>query len=67
MTKTIRSLERGLQALKALHATPISSLHDIYEQTRIPKPTLLRILLTLEQSGPGIAKACRRRYRISSG
>ncbi|NOJ41011.1 helix-turn-helix domain-containing protein [Bradyrhizobium australiense] len=67
MTKTIRSLERGLQALKALHATPISSLHDIYEQTRIPKPTLLRILLTLEQSGLVSRRLADGRYRISSG
>ena len=51
MTKTIRSLERGLQVLKALDAAPISSLQEIHQQTRISKPTLLRILLTLEQSG----------------
>jgi IclR family transcriptional regulator, mhp operon transcriptional activator len=51
MTKAIRSLERGLQVLKALNATPISSLQDVYRLTQIPKPTLLRILHTLEQSG----------------
>jgi DNA-binding IclR family transcriptional regulator len=44
MTKAIRSLERGLQVLKALNATPISSLQDVYRLTQIPKPTLLRIL-----------------------
>ena len=47
MTKTIRSIERGLQVLKALNATPISSLQDVYRLTRIPKPTLLRILQRL--------------------
>lgn len=67
MTKTIRSLERGLQALKALHATPISSLQEIYQQTRIPKPTLLRILLTLEKSGLVSRRLADGRYRISSG
>jgi IclR family mhp operon transcriptional activator len=66
MTKTIRSLERGLQVLKALNAAPISSLHDIYRLTRIPKPTLLRILLTLEQSGIVSRRLADGRYRVSS-
>jgi IclR family mhp operon transcriptional activator len=66
MTKTIRSLERGLQVLKALHAMPISSLQDIYQLTRIPKPTLLRILLTLQQSGVVSRRLADGRYRISS-
>jgi IclR family transcriptional regulator, mhp operon transcriptional activator len=66
MTKTIRSLERGLQVLKALNAAPISSLHDIYRLTRIPKPTLLRILLTLEQSGVVSRRLADGRYRVSS-
>jgi IclR family mhp operon transcriptional activator len=66
MTKTIRSLERGLQVLKALNATPISSLQDVYRVTRIPKPTLLRILLTLEQSGVVSRRLADGRYRVSS-
>jgi IclR family mhp operon transcriptional activator len=66
MTKTIRSLERGLQVLKALNAAPISSLQDIYRLTRIPKPTLLRILLTLEQSGLVSRRLADGRYRVSS-
>lgn len=67
MTKTIRSLERGLQVLKALNAAPISSLHDIHRLTRIPKPTLLRVLLTLEQSGIVSRRLADGRYRVSSG
>ena len=66
MAKTIRSLERGLHVLKALNATPISSLQDIYRSTRIPKPTLLRILLTLEKSGAVSRRLADGRYRISS-
>ena len=49
--KMIRALERGLQVLDALQSNPIASLHDIYGATRIPKPTLLRILRTLERGG----------------
>ncbi|WKA25800.1 helix-turn-helix domain-containing protein [Bradyrhizobium roseum] len=66
MTKTIRSIERGLQVLKALNATPISSLQDVYRLTRIPKPTLLRILHTLEQSGMVSRRLADGRYRIST-
>jgi IclR family mhp operon transcriptional activator len=66
MTKTIRSIERGLEVLKALNATPISSLQDVYRLTRIPKPTLLRILHTLEQSGVVSRRLADGRYRIST-
>jgi IclR family transcriptional regulator, mhp operon transcriptional activator len=66
MTKTIRSLERGLQVLKALNASPISSLQDLYRLTHIPKPTLLRILLTLEQAGTVSRRLADGRYRVSS-
>ncbi len=65
MTKTIRSLERGLQVLKALQAAPISSLQDIFLHTRIPKPTLLRILLTLQNSGVISRRLADGRYRMS--
>src|SRR6478672_13243687 len=51
MVKTVRGLERGIQVLQALQAQPISALHDIHVATKLPKPTLLRILHTLEQSG----------------
>lgn len=67
MTKTIQSLERGLRVLKALNAAPISSLQDIYRLTHIPKPTLLRILLTLEQAGIVSRRLADGRYRVSSG
>src|SRR5262249_31927489 len=66
MTKTIRCLERGLQVLRALNATPISSLRDVHRLTGIPKPTLLRILLTLEQSGAVSRRLADGRYRISA-
>jgi IclR family mhp operon transcriptional activator len=66
MTKTIQSLERGLRVLQALHATPISSLQDVHHLTGLPKPTLLRILLTLERSGMVSRRLADGRYRISS-
>ena len=63
---TIRSLERGLKVLRALQEQPISSLHDIHQQTRISKPSLLRILHTLEHSGLIARRLADGRYRISA-
>ena len=62
----IRSLERGLKVLQALQENPISSLHDIHQTTRISKPSLLRILYTLELSGLVIRRLGDGRYRISA-
>jgi IclR family mhp operon transcriptional activator len=47
--ETMRGLERGIRVLEALESKPISSLHDLHLATGIPKPSLLRVLKTLEQ------------------
>ena len=64
--KSIRSLERGLYVLQALQEQPISSLHDVYRSPGIPKPTLLRILHTLEQAGVVSRRLADGQYRISA-
>ena len=64
-SETIRALERGLRVLQVLQSNPISSLHDIHVATKISKPSLLRILHTLEAAGlisRRLADGC---YRIS--
>jgi IclR family mhp operon transcriptional activator len=66
MAKTIRSLERGLQVLRALQENPIASLSDIHHWTKLSKPTLLRILLTLEQTGLVTRRLGDGRYRLSA-
>lgn len=48
-SETIRGLERGLRVLEALEAKSISSLQDLHLTTGIPKPSLLRVLHTLER------------------
>jgi IclR family transcriptional regulator, mhp operon transcriptional activator len=65
-TQTIRSLERGLQVLRALQPNRISSLADIYAVTGIPKPTLLRILNTLIREGVISRRLADGHYRISA-
>jgi IclR family mhp operon transcriptional activator len=63
---TIRSLDRGLRVLRALQNHPIASLHDVYLETHISKPSLLRILNTLENSGFVSRRLGDGRYRISA-
>lgn len=47
----MRGLERGLMVLEALEGHSSLSLRELYQQTQLPKPTLLRILATLEANG----------------
>jgi len=49
--KSIRALARGLEVMKALEERGAASLHDLAGATGLAKPTLLRILLTLESHG----------------
>jgi IclR family mhp operon transcriptional activator len=44
-------LERGLQVIGLLEANPMLSLQELHGATRISKPSLLRILTTLERAG----------------
>jgi IclR family mhp operon transcriptional activator len=49
--ETLRGLDRGLQVLDALDAANGLSLRQLHRITGLPKPTLLRILATLENHG----------------
>src|SRR5262245_32034570 len=64
--KTIRALERALEVLDALRASPISSLHELHGATGIPKPTLLRILHTLGKGGLVSRRLADGHYRLST-
>ncbi|MFC5768421.1 helix-turn-helix domain-containing protein [Thauera sinica] len=49
--KSIRALERGLEVLRLLSQHEGRSLQQLHESCGLPKPTLLRILHTLDQAG----------------
>jgi len=49
--ETMRGLERGLSVLRALERTESLALRELHRETQLPKPTLLRILSTLEENG----------------
>jgi IclR family mhp operon transcriptional activator len=65
--ETIRGLERGLRVLKVVCATTASTLQEIHAATTLPKPTLLRILRTLEQEGMVRRRLADGRYQIAAG
>ena len=65
-SETIRGLERGIQVLRFLQSRSISSLHEIHLATRISKPSLLRILGTLERTGLVSRRLADGHYRISA-
>jgi IclR family mhp operon transcriptional activator len=52
--------------LQALQSSSISSLHQIHLATRISKPSLLRILNTLEQAGFVARRLADGHYRVSA-
>lgn len=47
----IRSVERAIDVLLALNRHPVSSLDLLHKQTGLPKPTLVRLLETLQSKG----------------
>ncbi|MCT7377873.1 helix-turn-helix domain-containing protein [Chelativorans salis] len=49
--KTIRALSRGLAVMRSLEADGPAALYELAARTGLSKPTLLRVLLTLEQEG----------------
>lgn len=64
--KSVRALARGLEVFKALHQHRSASLQDLHADTGLAKPTLLRILKTLEESGVARRSSSDGRYRVSA-
>ena len=47
----IRSIERAMNVLQELNLQPINTIARLHARTKLPKPTLVRILQTLEDAG----------------
>ncbi|WP_416798659.1 DNA-binding transcriptional regulator [Ciceribacter azotifigens] len=47
----IRSVERAMTVLHELNLQPINTIAQLHARTKLPKPTLVRILKTLEETG----------------
>ncbi|HBN31732.1 MAG: IclR family transcriptional regulator C-terminal domain-containing protein [Rhodobacterales bacterium] len=62
----MQSLQRGLAVIKSVKSLEPCSLHQIHQDTNLPKPTLLRILATLEKQGIVFRPIDDKRYRLSA-
>ncbi|HSV52941.1 MAG TPA: DNA-binding transcriptional regulator [Burkholderiaceae bacterium] len=49
--RPVNVVVRALQILRALNRQPVSTLDAIHKQTALPKPTIVRLLRTLEAEG----------------
>jgi len=49
--RSVRSVERAIELLQALNRRPSSTLHELHEDTGLPKPSLIRFLRTFEGLG----------------
>jgi IclR family transcriptional regulator, mhp operon transcriptional activator len=47
----VQSVVRALAVLDALNRRPISTIEDLHGQTGIPKPSIVRLLQTLQSRG----------------
>jgi len=61
---SIRSVERAIEILQALNRRPLSSLHDLHCDTGLPKPSIVRILRTLEGLGLAMQSASYGSYQL---
>lgn len=47
----IRAVERAMRVLQEMNLQPISTIAHLHARTGLPKPTLVRILQTMEEAG----------------
>lgn len=62
----MKSLQRGIQVIRSVMALEPCSLHQLHQDTRLPKSTLLRILGALESAGVIFRPIDDKRYRLSA-
>ena len=60
----IRSVERAVEILQALNRRPLSTLHDLHCDTGLPKPSIVRMLRTLEGLGLAAQSASYGSYQL---
>ena len=63
----VRAVERAVDVLLALNRYPVCTLDQLYKQTRIPKPTLVRLLETLHGKNLVVHSQQYGAYSLQSG
>jgi IclR family mhp operon transcriptional activator len=60
----LRSIRRAITLLRALNRRPESTLHDLHRDTGLPKPSIVRLLRTLEGKGLAVQAANYGAYQL---
>lgn len=63
----IRAVERAIEVLQALNRRPLSTLQDLHSDTGLPKPSIVRLLRTLEAKGLAAQSSSYGAYQLRSG
>lgn len=63
-TGSVRAVERAIDVLQALNRRPLSTLHDLHCDTGLPKPSIVRLLRTLESKGIATQSASYGTYQL---
>ena len=61
---SVRAVERAIDVLQALNRRPLSTLHDLHCDTGLPKPSIVRLLRTLEAKGLATQSASYGTYQL---
>jgi IclR family mhp operon transcriptional activator len=64
---SVRSLERGLALLVAMNRRQLASVAELAKDTRLPRPTVYRLLETLSRTGFASRDDAMDRYRPAHG
>ena len=62
----IRAIERAMNVLQELNLQPFNTIAHLHARTKLPKPTLVRILKTLEDAGYVENDARQGGYQVSA-
>lgn len=63
----VRSLERGLALLVAMNRRRLASVCDLAKDTKLPRPTVYRLLATLSEAGFVARESATERYHPTHG
>ncbi len=64
--QTVRAVERALSILQVMNRQPVSSVDYLHKTTRLPKPTLVRLLRTMVNAGYLTNDARQAGYQLTS-
>ena len=63
----IRSVERAIDLLQVLNRRPLSTLQELHHDTGLPKPSIVRLLRTLEAKGLAAQSSSYGAYQLLGG